>query len=337
MTLNPRGWPVILVLEVAVLAALLVMPAGLDHFWVIFVTRVMILALLAISFDLCWGYAGIMSFGQALFFGGAGYAVAVAARDLEITSVFIALPMAVAVGFVLSLFVGWFLLMTRFPPPIIFVALGTLTGSYIGQRLALSWYYLGGQNGIPSIPSLTVGDYPLYEGPEFYYMVLGLLLGVYLLCRWLVRSQFGLVLAGIRQQEARLTFLGYRVQAYKTIMFALAGSIAGLGGGLLAFHDGFIWPNSIGILLSTQAVIFVLFGGIGTLIGAVIGVGAIEYVGFELADRYPQIWPIILGALLLVVVMFRPTGLIGLLVPERERYGRFGKPPKNGEDDRDAA
>ena len=294
------------------------------------------LACVAISFDLCWGYAGIMSSAQALFFGGAGYAVAVAARDLEITSVFIALPMAVAVGFVLSLFVGWFLLMTRFPPPIIFVALGTLTGSYIGQRLALSWYYLGGQNGIPSIPSLTVGDYPLYEGPVFYYMVLGLLLGVYLLCRWLVRSQFGLVLAGVRQQESRLTFLGYRVQTYKTMMFALAGSIAGLGGGLLAFHDGFIWPNSIGILVSTQAVIFVLFGGIGTLIGAVIGVGAIEYVGFELADRYPQVWPIILGALLLVVVMFRPTGLIGLLVPERERYGRFGKPPK-GEDGDDGA
>jgi branched-chain amino acid transport system permease protein len=313
------------------------MPAGLDHFWVILVTRMMILGLLALSFDLVWGYAGIMSFGQALFFGGAGYTVAVVARDLDITSVFIALPLAIIVGFVLSLFVGWFLLMTRFPPTIIFVALGTLTGSYVGQRLALSWYYLGGQNGIPSIPSLTVGDYPLYEGPVFYYMVLGLLLIVYLLCRWLVRSQFGLVLAGIRQQEPRLTFLGYRVQTYKTIVFAIAGAIAGLGGGLLAFHDGFIWPNAIGILLSTQAVIFVLFGGVGTLIGALLGVGAIEYVGFELADRYPQIWPIVLGGLLLVVVMFRPTGLIGLLVPERERYGRFGKPAKTWKRDPDLA
>ncbi|UCD68811.1 MAG: branched-chain amino acid ABC transporter permease [Betaproteobacteria bacterium] len=331
MTLTARGWRVIPILELTMLAALLVMPAGLDHFWVIFVTRVMILGMLALSFDLVWGHAGIMSFGQALFFGAAGYAVAIVARDLDLTSVFVVLPLAMFVGLILSFFVGWFLLMTRFPPTIIFLALGTLTASYVGQRLALSWYYLGGQNGIPSIPPLTIGDYALYEGTSFYYLVLGLLLIVYLGCRWLVRSQFGLVLAGIRQQETRLTFLGYRVQTYKTIVFTLAGTIAGLGGGLLAFHDGFIWPNAIGIILSTQAVIFVLFGGAGTLIGALIGVGAIEYAGFELADRYPDIWPIILGAILLIVVMFRPSGLIGLLVPERERFGSFGRPEKSRE------
>lgn len=333
MTLLPRGWRVIPILELVVLAALLIMPAGLDHFWVIFVTRVMILGLFALSFDLVWGYAGIMSFGQALFFGAAGYTVAVVARDLDITSVFVALPLAMFVGFILSLFVGWFLLMTRFPPTIIFVALGTLTGSYVGQRLALSWYYLGGQNGIPSISPLTLGDYVLYEGMEFYYIVLVILLLVYLLCRWLVRSQFGLVLAGIRQQEQRITFLGYRVQTYKTMMFALAGTIAGLAGGLLTFHDGFVWPNAIGIILSTQAVIYVLFGGVGTLIGAIIGVGAIEYASFELADRYPDFWPIVLGVLLLVIVMFRPTGLIGMIVPERERYGSFGVRAKPKSDD----
>jgi branched-chain amino acid transport system permease protein len=84
----------------------------------------------------------------------------------------------------------------------------------------------------------------------------------------------------------------------------------------------------LGVVLSTQIVLYALFGGVGTLIGAVIGVIAIEIVSFWLADNYQQVWPIILGLLLLLVILFRPTGLIGLLVSERERVGTFGRPPR---------
>jgi branched-chain amino acid transport system permease protein len=319
---------IIPIVEVALLAIFAVLPLVLQDYLTIFVTRVLILALLALSFDLVWGYAGIMSFGQALFFGAAGYSVALLARDLGITSVFIVLPASLVIGLLVSLALGSFLLLGRHPPTTIFVALGTLTGSYAAERLARGWYYLGGQNGIPSIPAMTAGSYELVEGPVYYYLAFATLVVVYLLCRFLVRSQFGLALAGMREQEARIAFFGYRVERLKAIVFTLAGAIAGLAGGLYAFHEGFVGPNMLGVVLSTQIVLYALFGGVGTLVGAVIGVIAIEMVSFWLADNYQQVWPIILGLLLLLVILFRPTGLIGLLVSERERVGTFGRPPR---------
>ena len=100
-------------------------------------------------------------------------------------------------------------------------------------------------------------------------------------------------------KRPRIGFFGYKVQHLKTIVFSLAGSIAGLAGGLYAFHEGFVWPNMLGVILSTQVVLYTLFGGVGTLIGAVIGVVGIEVLSFVLADNYQEIWPIILGVLLL--------------------------------------
>jgi urea transport system permease protein len=331
-----RRVSVLLLLELVWLAVFALLPAVLSDYLVEITTRILILGLLALSFDLVWGYAGIMSFGQALFFGAAAYVVAVCGRDLELSSAFVMLPLAMLVGYVLALLLGWFLLLGRVPPSVIFVAFGTLTGSYAAERLARAWYYLGGQNGIPSFPPMTVGGYALYSGTAFYYLTMGILVVVYLGCRWLVRSQYGLVLAGIRQNEARLTFFGYRAPAYKATVFTISGAIAGLAGGLLAFHDGFVWPNLLGIATSTQAVIYVLFGGAGTLIGAILGTTAIEYATFFLADRYPTVWPVVLGLLLLLVIVFRPTGLVGLLVSERERVGRFGRPQPQRAERKDA-
>ena len=311
-------------LEAATFLILLLLPLALDFFHVVFVTKVMILAMLALSFDLDWGYAGIMSFGQALFFGTAAYAVALIGRDLEIDSIFVTIPVAALVGLVLAFLLAWFLLLGRRTPSVIFVALGTLTGSYAAERLAAGWTYIGAANGLSSIPILTAGGFEFVEGLPFYYLAFGFLLATYLLCRMLVRSQFGLVLAGIRQQEARLAFFGYRIGAYKAVIFSLAGLIAGVAGGLYAYHEGFAGPRILGIALSTQVVLYVLFGGVGTLLGALIGVAVIEYGSFVLADIYKDIWPVILGVLLLLVVMFRPTGLLGLVVSERERIGSYG-------------
>jgi len=311
-------------LEVGLLVVFAGLPLVLKDFWVVFVTRVLILTLLSLSFDLVWGFAGIMSFGQALFFGAAGYGVALLARDLGMRAIFVLLPLGLLIGLLLSFLIAGFVLLGRHPPSVIFVALGTLTGSYAGDRLARGWYYLGGQNGIPSIPPMTAGRYELVEGAAFYYFALVTVVGVYLVCRFLVRSQFGLALAGIRLNEARMAFFGYEIQTLKAIVFSVAGAIAGLAGGLYAVHEGFVWPNMLGVVLSTQIVLYALFGGVGTLIGSVIGVVVIEIVSFVLADNYPTIWPIILGVLLLLVILFRPAGLISLLVSERERIGAFG-------------
>jgi len=302
-------------------------PVMLADYLTVFVTRVLILALLALSFDLVWGYSGIMSFGQALFFGAAGYGVALLARDLGITSIFIVLPAALGIGLILSFAIGGFLLLGRYPPTTIFVAMGTLTGSYAAERLARGWYYLGGQNGIPSISPMTAGGYEFSEGRVYYYLAFSVLTIVYLVCRFAVRSQFGLALAGARDREARILFLGYQAQNLKLTVFSLAGAIAGLAGALYAFHEGFVGPNMLGVVLSTQVVLYALFGGVGTLIGPVIGVIAVEIAGFWLADSFPKIWPIILGLLVLVVTLFWPTGLVGAVVSEQERIGRFSRRP----------
>ncbi|OKO82946.1 branched-chain amino acid ABC transporter permease [Bradyrhizobium sp. NAS96.2] len=321
------GWKVLTIVEGLVLLIALVLPWVLQDYLTVFATRVVILALFALSFDLVWGYAGIMSFGQALFFGAAGYGVALMARDLNVTSILLILPAGALIGLTASLLLGGFLLLGRYPSSVIFVSLGTLTGSYAADRLARGWYYLGGQNGIPSIPPLTLGSYEFEEGPIYYYMVLAILVVVYLLCRFLVRSQFGLALAGLRENEQRIAFFGYKAQHLKAIIFAVGGTIAGLAGSLYAFHEGFVWPNMLGVVFSTQVVLYVLFGGSGTLIGAVIGTVIIEGVSFWLSDNYRDVWPIILGVLLLLVIMFRPLGLISFVLGERERVGRFGKGP----------
>src|SRR3984957_10893845 len=323
-----RRWPVLPVMEVAVLAIGALLPLVLQDYLTIYATRVVILCLFALSFDLVWGYAGIMSFGQAVFFGTAGYGVALIARDLGVTSILIVLPAGLLIGLAFALLLGGFLLLGRHPSSVIFVSLGTLTGSYAADRVARGWYYLGGQNGIPSIPPMSLGSYDFVEGPVYYYMALIILVLVYLLCRFLLRSQFGLALAGLRENEQRIAFFGYQVQRLKAIIFSFAGAIAGLAGTLYAFHEGFVWPNMLGVVLSTQVVLYVLFGGAGTLIGAVIGAVAIEAVSFWLSNSYQDIWPIILGVLLLLVILFRPAGLISLIVSERERVGNFGRPPK---------
>ncbi len=314
-------------LEAIFFVGFLVVSAVVPDYLTDFAARLLILALFALSFDLVFGYAGIMSFGQAFFFGGAGYVVALLARDLDISSVLVVVPVALAVGFVLAAVVAGFLLLGRYPPSMIFVALGTLTASVAGEELALSWYYLGGQNGIPSIPQLSLGSFEFSSLP-FFYLVLAIFALVYLGCRALVRSQFGLALVGIRQQEERIGFFGYRAPVLKAAIFSVAGAIAGLAGGLYAYQQGFVWPSMIGVVLSTQIVLYCLFGGIGTLVGPILGVVVIESFSYVFSQEYPEIWPILLGLLLLLVILLRPSGLISLVVSQRERVGDFGPRPR---------
>src|ERR1700682_1684894 len=324
------GWQKLPVMELVLLSIVAILPLVLQDYLTVYATRVLILCLFALSFDLVWGYAGIMSFGQAVFFGTAGYGGALLVRGLGVPSILFVLPGRLVVALAVALVLGGLLLLGRHPSSVIFVSLGTLTGSYAADRVARGWYYLGGRNGIPRVPPMSLGSYDIVEGPVYYYLALGILVLVYLLCRFLVRSQFGLALAGLRENEQRIAFFGYKVQHLKAIIFALSGAIAGLAGSLYAFHEGFVWPNMLGVVMSTQVVLYVLFGGSGTLIGAVIGTVAIEAVSFWLANSYQDIWPIILGVLLLLVILFRPAGLISLILSGRERVGDFGRPPKEG-------
>jgi branched-chain amino acid transport system permease protein len=318
----------LVLIESASLAAAIVLPFVLaDRTDLItLATNVLILSMLAISFDLCWGLSGIMSFGQALFFGVAGYVIALVGRDLEFSALWGTLPLAMLTGLMLSGLFAAFLLLGRKPPTTIFVALGTLTGSYAAERLVSGWQYVGAGNGLSSVKLLQLGSYEFVEGPAFYSLALALLVLVYAGARFLKRSQLGLVLAGMRQNEERLAFFGYRVQLFKALVFSLAGMIEGLGGALYSYHQGFIGPGNMGPGLSTTAVIYCLFGGPGTLIGPVLGTAAVEVLTYALADvdAIKQFWPVILGFVLLIVVMFQAKGILGLVVSDRERIGSYG-------------
>lgn len=315
-------------IELAMLALLLVVPFFLADRpeLITLLTNVVILSLLALSFDLCWGFSGIMSFGQALFFGVAGYGVALVGRDLEFSQLWATLPLAMLVGGTLAAILAAFLLLGRKAPTSIFVAFGTLTGAYAAERLVAGWQYVGAGNGLSAIKLMAFGEYEFVEGLDFYAVALTALILIYAASRYLVRSQLGLVLAGIRQNEERLAFFGYRVQVFKAMVFSFAGMVAGLSGALYSYHQGFTGPSNLGPGLSTTAVIYCLFGGSGTLIGPVIGTMAIEVLSFVLADieAIRQFWPVLLGMVLLLVVTFQPTGLLGLAVSARERIGAYG-------------
>ena len=313
------------------LGALLIAPFALNAFpqLITLFTNILILSILALSFDLCWGYSGIMSFGQALFFGVPAYVIALVGRDLGFSEIWGTLPLAMLIGLLLSFAFAMFLLLGRKTPTSIFIALGTLTGAYASERLVSGWQYVGAGNGLSSIKLLKLGSFEFVEGIEFYFLAFGCLLAVYLVSRYLIRSQMGLVLAGMRQNEERLAFFGYRVQLYKAVVFSFAGMIAGLAGALYSYHQGFIGPGNMGPGLSTMAVIYCLFGGSGTLIGAVLGTVSIEAISYVLADIdiIKRFWPVILGLVLLLVVAFQPSGILGLFVTNRERFFSYGWRP----------
>lgn len=321
-----RQMRVIPIVEVVLLVLLIAMPLLVSDFLTVIITRMVILAMLAISFDLCWGYSGIMTFGQALYFGIAGYVVALLANKAGFVQFWGVIPIGMLVGLVAAFLVAWFLLLGKRTPEIIFVALGTLTASYAAERLVAGWQWVGAGNGMSVYDFMMIGDYELEPGIVFYYIAAAILVLVYLASRYLVRSQFGLVLAGMRQNEERLAYFGYKVQVFKALVFSFAGMIAGLSGALYAYHEGFIGPGSMGIALSTYAVLYGLFGGAGTLLGPIIGVIAIESISFTLSDldAVKSFWPIVLGVILLVVVAYKPTGLLGFVLSQRERIGTFG-------------
>ena len=142
----------------------------------------------------------------------------------------------------------------------------------------------------------------------------------------MVKSQLGLVLSGVRQNEERLDFLGYRIQVPKFLIFVFAAPIAAFAGGLHCLHEAFVGPAYLGFTFSTFAALYCLFGGSGTLIGPIIGTIAIEMARLYLSDieEIRAYWQIVLGLVMIGVILFRPAGIVGFIISERERIGYFG-------------
>jgi ABC-type branched-subunit amino acid transport system permease subunit len=307
------------VVAVVVVAAL---PAVLSLFPIVQLTVFMIESLLALSLDLIWGFAGILSFGQAAFFGVGGYCYGIVGINSGSTT--LALAAGVAGAALFAALLGYFTFYGRVGSMYFAVITLTVTlilhqviGTTADPRYAVGQARLGGYNGMTNIPSLALeipGRAPRALDPvPLFYVVGGLLLGVLGLTRALVRSAFGRVLAAIREDELRTELLGYDARWRKLLTFVISGGIAGLAGALFAGWGNFMNPQVFSMFQSALVVIWVMVGGRGTLYGAVLGTLVVQFLTNYLGTASVTYTTVALGAVLVAIVLLFPRGLMPAL------------------------
>jgi len=289
-------------------------------------TLLLIWALFAMSLGLMWGYAGILSFGHAAYFGLGAYTYAIAATNVgESTGpllLAILLPAVVAAAIGAMMFYGrisdvYMGVITLVVTLILFKFMNATAGD--AYRIGSA--RLGGFNGIPAFPILNVpGDSSTtIFGTPFYYVVAVALLLCYLLCRWILGSYFGRVLIGIRENEARVELLGYSAPLYKTAIFTIAAAMAGLAGCLFANWAEIVTPGVFSLGQSAEVIIWTIVGGLGTLAGPIIGAVALGYLKLLLGQQTLIDNSLVLGAILILVVLLLPSGLLPALTRWRTR------------------
>jgi branched-chain amino acid transport system permease protein len=300
------------VVVAAVVVAGPVLDAAGQSYWVIAVTRALLLSVLAVSTNFAWGVTGIFTLGQAVFFGVGAYAAGLLATKAGVTSLIPLAAAALAAGLVAGLLIGAFLFFGRRRVGELYVGLVTLALTYAFERLASVWDAIGAGNGIPGLPLPDLFGTEIQTGLPFFWLALVALLATLVLGWWLMRSQFGLVMRAVRDDDERAEFLGYRRPIIQLTVFTVAGALAGLAGGLYALEEGFVSTSFLGVALSTQVLVYILLGGRGTLIGPLIGVLVLEVGGQRVQESLPTEWPIVVGAVLLLVILFLPRGLVDL-------------------------
>lgn len=278
-----------------------------------------VLATLALSLGLVWGMGGILSFGQSAFFGLGGYAYAITAINFAGSGP--GLLAAVVLPVAAAALVGYFAFFGRISDvyfAVISLTVSLILFNLINSTSGAAWHIgdapLGGYNGIPSVPPLNLpfASEPLsFEGT--FYAAAGLLLVVYLGLRLLVRSRFGRVVVSVRESETRAELLGYDVRLYKLGVFCIGAAIAGLAGAFYAAWGAFIGPDVFSISFAAQIIVWVLLGGLGTLIGPVIGCFVVQALTAWLGEIEGSNPNIVLGALFLAAVMLLPKGIVPTL------------------------
>lgn len=303
---------------------LIVLPIFLPMYLQGLMTKILVFAIFAISLDLIWGYTGLSSMGHAAFFGIAGYATAILIRHYGAVTFLETAPLSILITTVFAAVFGiislrvsglYFLMVT--------LALGQALFS-----IAWEWYHVtGGAFGL-TIPPLKLGIPGVTSTSiSIYYFVFILFIICYFLLRLIVKSPFGHVLQGIRENEPRMRALGYNTWLYKYIAFIIAGFFAGISGILFVHWNMLISPYQLGMIQSTYAVLCVILGGPGTLIGPVIGAAVVIGLEYGASIYNPERWPLFLGIIFVISVMFLRGGVYPRLnnlwkkVVEKYSYG----------------
>ena len=305
--LSARTLAVIVLLVALVLLPVYVEFAG-NRFLVTLFTRIIILALAAVSLNLILGYGGMMSFGHAVYLGIGGYAVGMLAHE-GIYSGFVQWPIALAASAFFALVIGALSLRTR---GVYFIMI-TLAFAQMAYYVVAGLARYGGDDGLTIYKrSQFFEPINLSNKTQFYYICLALLYAsIYLVWR-IVNSRFGMVIQGSRSNDTRMRAIGFPTFRYKLTCFVIAGTLCGLSGALLANHTDFVSPAMMYWTRSGDLIIMVVLGGMGSVVGPVFGAIALLLLE-ETLSGITEYWQIILGPLLLLVVLFARGGIDGLL------------------------
>ncbi len=297
-----------------------------------FITYIMV----ALALDLMWGYAGLMNLGFAVFFGIGGYIVGISLASSNqipafmlagglsklpwffkpLENEFVAVLLAVIVPALVALFLGVFIFKSKVKG--VFFNLITLAFAALFELFIKTYQtYTGGSSGINGI-SDGLKDLTFFGLKasiiHWYYIAFVVLVLVYFFFLWLTQSRFGKVIKSVRDNEDRLQFLGYNPATFKLAVFAIAGAVAGLAGALYIPMTSFISIDKAGITFSTTLLVCLAVGGRGNLTGAMFGTLFINLFQSNLSSLLGDIWTIVIGVIMLVVVLVLPKGIVGTIV-----------------------
>ena len=305
-------------IPVLVIALLVVFPLATTGFYLEFTTKVMILAIFALSLELLVGATGLVSLGHAAFYGIAAYATVLLSPKYGAASAFWLLPAAIACSALYALAVGALSLRTKG----VYFIMVTLAFAQMAYFVVHDTKAAGGSDGIflYAKPTLAVGGATLVDLGDriaLYYAVLVALVATYAFIAMLLASRFGHALAGIRINEQRMRAAGFSTTPYKLAAFVVAGALAGLAGFLLAVKDGAVNPELLSWHESGAVLLMLIFGGIGSLRGAVLGAVAFTllkelFQSEALVGSLAQHWQLTLGLTIIAFVAALPRGLIGI-------------------------
>ncbi len=291
-------------------------------------TVLAIYGMLALSLGLVWGFGGILCFGQSAFFGLGAYAYAISAINIGEST--LPVLIGIAVPALAALLLGAMMFYGRLADVYLGVItlvftliLNRLLNSTAGPEYTIGTARLGGFNGIPGFPTLNVPGIPdaYIWGDGLYYVCAAALIAAYILVRLLLASSFGRIAVGIRENEFRAELIGYDPRARKTVLFSTGGAMAGFAGVLFANWAEVVTPGLFSLVQSAEVIIWCIVGGFGTAFGPILGAAALGYLKFLLGQQALINNMVVMGALLVMAVLFLPRGLgpqIARLFPRRK-------------------
>ena len=287
---------------------LLAGPLLITPYWTGLLTQIVILAILAMSLDLLLGYTGLPSLGHAGFFGVAAYGVGILSTTYQ-ADVWTSAAGGLLTGVVLAALFGLIVSHVRD----VYFLMITLALGMVLWGLSYRWIPMtGGDNGIAGIPRLEAHLGLPTTGPvPFYYVALLVLAASSLLMVMLVRSPFGLTLRGIRENERRMRSLGFNTWLHCYLSYVLSGAFASVAGVMWAYYNGFVSPTYLDLTASSELFLMVTLGGPATLVGPLLGAGAIVLLK-NVMSAYTARWLLVLGIVYVATIMWAPQGIWNL-------------------------